>query len=472
MTKKIKKIHLLKKKDLTEGFDDCFSEVSEAGIDSTNHLIKDVCLFGTPKSANGRFYTDKAITSIATLAEGSKCYLDHPGKSELKERDGVRSVRDFAGVFQGAYQKGTKVFANLKVREAFFPLLQDIAVMSPKGMGLSINARVKVFSDGAGVESVADVDLLRSTDLVSSAATTQNLWESSPDIPDEEQELNDLSESVEDEVKDKFDTIIVEEGMIQNQLDNQKIRSEIDQVSWLAQDLINKVLMDDKLSVADKKKKVISVFNDLDSEVQKRVKTIKEAMEDEQMDLNKLKADHKDLVTALLDEFKQAEEYKLLQSNLDKATKDIEDLKLQLADNETATKAKETEIEDLKSQNVELKAKLDEVEVSEKLAAKKAIVTKALSEAKLPKEAITDVFTETLMNLEEKKVEDDKVITVEEQIKTHIEDRKALVNKDSGKIRNSGDEFIDKITESVSDEDKPEKKTTKEASESFLGDLK
>jgi len=303
-----------------------------------------------------------------------------------------------------------------------------------------------------------------------SPACNSSLFESLETVLEShtDQELNDLCGSIEEKIKQKF----IKEGMIQNQLDNQKIRSEIDQVSWLAQDLINKVLMDDKLSVADKKKKVISVFNDLDSEVQKRVKTIKEAMEDEQMDLNKLKADHKDLVTALLDEFKQAEEYKLLQSNLDKATKDIEDLKLQLADNETATKAKETEIEDLKSQNVELKAKLDEVEVSEKLAAKKAIVTKALSEAKLPKEAITDVFTETLMNLEEKKVEDDKVITVEEQIKTHIEDRKALVNKDSGKIKNSGEEFISKITESESDEGKPEKKTTKEASESFLGDLK
>lgn len=470
--KKIKKIHLIKPKDLIESFEDCFSEVEESGIDKANNIIRNVCLFGTSKSSNGRIYSDKAITSLASFAEGAKCFLDHPSSSELKERDGVRSVRDFAGTFQGAYKKGDKVYANLRVREAFFPLFRDIATMNPKGVGMSINSRVKVFQGEDGVENVADIDLLRSVDCVASAATTQNLWESTPEVDIEENELNELCESTEQKVEEKFNVLMAEEGVLQSQLDNRKIRNEIDSVSYLAQDLINRILMDDKLSVQDKKSKVMAVFEDLDVEVKKRLANIKEAKENEEMDLTKLKTEHPDLVQAVLDEFKQAEEYMKLQSKLDEATQTINDLKSKLEETEKAITDKGQELEDLKSENTTLKAELDKREVSEKLAAKKAMITEALNEAKLPKEAVTDIFMETLMRLEEKTV-GDETVTVEEQVKVYIEDRKALVNKNSGRIRNSGDEFVDTITESADDEVEPKKKkTVKESADQFIDDLK
>ena len=96
------KTKLLKKKDIIEAIDNPFINCKEAGIDPDNHVLGGVCLFGRAESSNNRVYSDKAIGSLVKLAEGSKCYANHPGKSELKERDGVRDIRDWIGVFEGA----------------------------------------------------------------------------------------------------------------------------------------------------------------------------------------------------------------------------------------------------------------------------------------------------------------------------------------------------------------------------------
>ena len=49
-----------------------------------------------------------------------------------------------------------------------------------------------------------------------------------------------------------------------------------------------------------------------------------------------------------------------------------------------------------------------------------------------------------------------------------------MVNKGSGKVVNSGDEFVDKITETTkdNDDDDGKKKTVKEATEDFIEDIK
>lgn len=86
------------------------------------------------------------------------------------------------------------------------------------------------------------------------------------------------------------------------------------------------------------------------------------------------------------------------------------------------TKAKEKQIADLTEQTKTLKAKVDEYEVKDKLAAKKAAVDKLLSEAKLPKEVVTDIFREQLESADEATA------------KKLIEDRVALAKVTVGKI--------------------------------------
>ena len=67
-------------------------------------------------------------------------YLNHPGKSELKEHSGVRRIQDWGGIFENARQEKDKIFADLRVREAYWDLVQDVATMSPANVGHSIPA--------------------------------------------------------------------------------------------------------------------------------------------------------------------------------------------------------------------------------------------------------------------------------------------------------------------------------------------
>jgi len=446
--------HVVKPKDVIENIGNVFSEVTEAGIDLDNHTIQGVCLFGTRNSANDRIYSTKAIATLTALAEGAKCYADHPSVDEMKQKSGVRSIRDWIGAFEGARQNGDKIYANLRCREAYFDLMRDIATIQPHGMGMSVNCRVKVFSDSKGRENVVDIDKVRSFDCVSEGATISNLWEGLGQKV--EQNANPEIEILKDLVEDKVEALFAEEGMIQDKLDNDKIRREISDITYIANGLIEKTLYDEKMSVTDKRKKVMAVFDDLDKEVKKKLSAIKESItEEENMDKDQIEQ----IKNQAVEEYKKSEEAKKAGADLTEAKAEIKKLEDNL---EETTKTKDKEIEELKkerdelkSQNQDLKVKLDEKELSEKIAEKKTMIAELTKD--LPKEAITEVFTESLMALQEKK-EDDKVITVEEQAKQLVEDRKALLASDSGKVKGSGDHYNpDKETteskQKVTDED-------------------
>ena len=85
-------------------------------------------MFGTRYSQNGYTYHDPAIDKLAILAEGCKFFINHESKSEAKDRDGVRDIRDWAGVFLNAKKEGEdKVFADLQVRKSYWELVRDVA---------------------------------------------------------------------------------------------------------------------------------------------------------------------------------------------------------------------------------------------------------------------------------------------------------------------------------------------------------
>src|SRR4030067_3041308 len=207
-------MHLVKSQQLKEEFSHDMT-FKEANIDSENKMINGVCLFGRRESANGRTYLDKAIESIANFSNGTRCFINHISKSEMVDRSGVRDLRDWVGVFEGSNKKGDAVFANLKVREAYWDLVKDIALLKPKGIGHSIDARVKVYKDNNGKENVADVESLRSVDLVSSAATTNNLFEATlKDNIDIDPIFDLFSEGyIKYKVQDKFNDVMSTEGI-------------------------------------------------------------------------------------------------------------------------------------------------------------------------------------------------------------------------------------------------------------------
>jgi len=447
--KKTFKARLIKPKEVKEASESPFGEVLEAGIDIENNTIKGACLFGARESANKRIYTDKAIDSITTLSEGVKCFINHPGRTELKERDGVRDLRDWVGVYTNARREGVKVFADLVCREEYFDLAKDIALLQPASVGNSINARVKAFAGDDGMESIADVDILRSVDLVSNAATTTSLFEAAIEENMEDEELVIGPEVINSLVETKFKLAMVQEGILADEIDKRKIEQETSEVTWVANDLIYNTIRDDDLTIEGKRNKISEILDDLDEEIKKRLKSIGENMEEENMDLtiDDLKSKHAPLVATLLKEFKEGEEVDTIKTDLATANEKVTELETQVADNTTKLGENETTITDLKSENAELKKKLDELEAGEKATAKKEKITEMLDTSKLPKDARTEIFMESLMEVEE-----------EDKIQKMIDDRKSIaVGK---KVVKSGEEFDEDAQESEGNEDLEDSKKT------------
>jgi len=435
-------------RDLIESFDGPF--FTEASIDADNLTIKGVCPFGTDKSANNRIYKERAIESLTSLVNGSKMYLNHPTKSELKERDGVRDVRDWAGVFRNPRKESKKVFADLQVREQYWDLLRDVATLQPEGMGLSINARVKVFADEKGMESVEDVDTLRSVDLVANAATTRSLFES---VMDKVCESNARLIVVPGSVEKLVELLFVQEGVIQDKLDNDKVKREIEDVTYTANGMIERVLYDEKLSIDEKKKKIMAIFADLDGEVKKRLSGIKEQLtkntEEDMMEitLDMLKKDHSGLVEDIINEYKEKENVEKMKQDLLDAQEALTKKDEKIASIKEEKGKLEERVTTLEQEISDLKEKLDKVELQEKVAEKRSKIQGLISEAKLPKEAVSNVWFASLMKVEEYK-KDDETVTMEDQVKELIEDRRnAYEGKDTGKVSGSGDEFKEKENE-------------------------
>lgn len=445
MVKKVKSVTRIKDKDVIETMATSFADVNEAGIDSDNNRITGVCIFGRKESLNQRIYSDKAIESITRLAEGAKCFADHPSKTSIKENDGVRGINSWIGIFENARRVDDKVFADLHVRESYFPLLQDIALMQPKSVGMSINATVKVFTDNeTGMEGVADVATLRSADLVSSAATTENLWESvsEENIPD----AQDLSTEImiEDKIKALTQKALAREGIIRDKIDEQELEREINKVSWTAQDLIFDTFRDDDLSTAGKRNKINEVFDDLEIEIEKITSKMNESIKEDKMEevtLEMLRKDHPEVLEAYKTEISKGDALDSTKKDVERLEGEVQTLKdeakslkdeVETAGDEKDTKEQERDyvieaFNALEEETKELRTRIDEMQVADKLASKRALVEEKLSTSKLPKEAITDQFKEDLMSLEAVE-EGDDAVTLEQQIDKRIEDRKTVTS--------------------------------------------
>lgn len=458
--KKIKRIKLMKvgkTKDIQEAFDNPFQEVGESQVDSENRIIKRTCIFGRAKSANGYTYKDEAITKINQLAgEGVKCYINHPSKTETKDRDGVRDLRDWIGVYKNPVKEGEKIFADLYCRESYWDLVKDVALLQPHGVGNSINARVAMVRNAqTGEEAVVDVDQLRSVDLVASAATTQNLFESNinENIP-EERILFDR-DMIERKISTKFEIMAKEEGVIQDKLNNNKIKMAISDLSFTANNMIEDVLYDDKKSVGDKKKAVMAIFDDLDKEVKKKLGEIKEQIGGLQMDLT-LEAvkNNAEIMEALRNEFNKEKKVETFEAQITELKESVSDLTKKVETLEGEKTSLTEENDNLKKDLEEANAELDKKMVAEKLAEKKELMHTLIKESDLPEDAVTDTFKRLLMGVKESKDDEGNEISVEDGMKQLIEDRKILVNKESGKVKGSGDEYDEKK------EQKKEKKTS------------
>jgi len=459
MTKQVKAIHLIKEKNLVERVENSFGAVEN--IDESTRVIKNICIMGRKESANNRVYSDKAIDSLVGFANGAKCYINHISKEEIKQRSGVRDLRDWAGVLENTYRKGDGVFADLKVRESYFDLFKDIATMKPQGIGHSIDARVKAFTDDkTGMESIVDIARLNSCDIVSSPAMTTNLFESTIEANlKSTPEIIFSQEYVEMKIEKLFKEVMIQEGIIQNKIS----ADEISSMTYVVNDLLRIVLNEENLSIVDKKTKVMAIFDDLSKEIKTKLTSMKE---NRKMDitLDQLKLENADIVKAIVEEYKKDQDVVGMKSTLEQTQKWYDAVEADYKQLQNTITQKDKEIQyvteackEAEKQCGEAKVKLDDIEVLKKQNDKKTYIEAMVEQSKLSKDAKTEVFMEQLM-----KEDDEKVI------QKIIDDRVNLLAS-NGKVKESGREFD--ISKLVGDDNKKvteSKEKLNEVTEAFI----
>jgi hypothetical protein len=181
-------------------------------------ILENVSIMGSRRSKNGYTYSQKAMEDICAQSDGCKVFINHESRSERSDRDGVRSVADWAGVLSHPNFDGFKIKGNLIVREAYRSLFEDIKRLSPSGMGLSISAMVRMSDDETIVESCSK---LNSVDLVANAACNTTLSESIKESINRNK--NELLESLyaEDEKADETDI----DRLIESIRDNSDVKN-------------------------------------------------------------------------------------------------------------------------------------------------------------------------------------------------------------------------------------------------------
>lgn len=176
-------------KEITDLFE---NSIKESSYSKSTGILKNVAIMSTNKSSNNRIYKEAAMQKVATLINqgGIKMFLDHPSRQEIKD-GGVRSIKDFAGMFANGSYTNNKVTADLKVAPNHQPLVESLKAMDAP-VGFSINAMVEIMQEKEnGMESVENVKLLRSVDLVSSPAMNTTIMEHFKDIDTKEQSIEE-----------------------------------------------------------------------------------------------------------------------------------------------------------------------------------------------------------------------------------------------------------------------------------------
>lgn len=147
-------------------------DLSEAQIDSENHLLKGVVLIRAGMSLNRRYYSEDVLKQAYPLFEGVKSYDSH--------KRGERQVSEISGWYANVrYQEGAiradRYFSRTRSGQDVWTIAEDIvSKRAPRTLaGLSINAvgtgKSKKFDDGEAL-NVESITAATSIDDVSQPA--------------------------------------------------------------------------------------------------------------------------------------------------------------------------------------------------------------------------------------------------------------------------------------------------------------
>lgn len=151
--------------------------VQEATARREDGRLEDVALLGRI-SENNRVYRDQALSDAARLYRGAPMYIDHPTAREMRDRDGVRSVRDLAGRIENPRVAGEQVRGDVALLDTpVRDVVLDLAERMPQLVGFSHRARGEVRVDEDGTQVVESLDHVYGVELVSEPASTSGLFE-------------------------------------------------------------------------------------------------------------------------------------------------------------------------------------------------------------------------------------------------------------------------------------------------------
>lgn len=118
---------------------------SSATLDADNRVLKNVVLIKAGMSANRKLYKPEALKNSAKVFEGTKAFVNHPSRTEMKERP-ERSVEHVSGWYKNVRFENNmlvadRYFSSNAAGQNAFALAQDVLNGAPATLaGLSINA--------------------------------------------------------------------------------------------------------------------------------------------------------------------------------------------------------------------------------------------------------------------------------------------------------------------------------------------
>ena len=137
-----------------------------------SNRVKDVKVLGI-YSKNGRIYPLDVMRQSLHLYENCKVNLDH--KPEM-----TRSVLDVFGKIEDVYMGEDGIYGTLcyNIDHPYAPAFEYFVKHQPEAIGLSHAAMAKTRMNRDNIEEVLSIEEVSSVDLVATAATNKNLFES------------------------------------------------------------------------------------------------------------------------------------------------------------------------------------------------------------------------------------------------------------------------------------------------------
>lgn len=405
-----------------------FTPLQEVKLDTDKRSVW-LNIIETGTSKNGNVWQRRHLEQMKDMIEtyGKKSYADHSdpkkyGRSVLEWVACLSEPKIVEANNKSVLQAKAEVFEHPEAAKAVWERI----VKSPEQVGVSVDVMAsgkKGKQDNREVFLVEDVIRWASADFVTEASAGGG--------------VERIGEAViyEEDMGKKL------EGIIADYKEMKNFERSINDTVWAFQDLVWEVIRNKEMTAADKKASVITFIDDLkktfdgleipkpvevdnDNEETKEsksktkkvgermeIKTVAELMESSP---NLVEAVKKIAVDAYKDEQKVVESSEKM-TQLTSENKKLQEEVVTLTEKFTA----------LEKDSKTSKEELEKYKLQEKAISKRQSIEKVIEESKIAKDAVTDEFVNTLLEVSEGE-------KFEETIKAKISDRKVIWEKALG----------------------------------------